>query len=126
FAHSFGTLNITGNSTLDFSASSNSSLNIGSLTFGTVGYTLAVNGWTGAQDFFTTPTSPGTRYNPPLNQVIFAGWAGENTTWQSWDNQILPVPEPTTYGAILIGLVMGLLGYRRWRQQPPVLRPRIG
>lgn len=114
--HSFGGLNVTGDSILDFAASADSTLNIGSLTFGSLSYTLAVNGWTYSQDFFTTPTSPGTRYNPPLNQVVFAGWTGDNTIWQSWDNQILPVPEPSTYGAIFFGLLLGWFGIRRWRQ----------
>jgi hypothetical protein len=26
-----------------------------------------------------------------------------------------PVPEPSTYGALLVGLVVGVLGWRRWR-----------
>ena len=43
-------------------------------------------------------------------------WTGANTKWQSYDNQITPVPEPSTYGALLMGALGALLGYRRYRK----------
>jgi hypothetical protein len=54
----------------------------------------------------------------PMNQVIFNSptWSGSDTKWQGYDDQITPVPEPSTYGAMLLGAMGALLGYRRWRR----------
>ena len=114
---SFGVLNVTANSILDFSSTANSSLNISGVTFGTVSNILTVNNWTNGNDFFTTPTNPGTIGTAPLNQIVFAGFSGNVTHWQAYDNQLTPVPEPATSGAILLGA--GLLGFgiRRRRQR---------
>jgi len=43
-------------------------------------------------------------------------YAGSDTKWQGYDNQITPVPEPSTYGAILLGAGLTCFGVRRWRQ----------
>ena len=81
-----------------------------------------VSGWTNGQDFFLSTSNPGTQGVPPLNQITFGPsggppWTGDNTSWQPWDDQITPVPEPSTYGALLLGAGFALLGYRRWRAQ---------
>ncbi|MBA3849604.1 MAG: hypothetical protein C0502_06365 [Opitutus sp.] len=113
----FGTLKLTGNSIIDFDAAANSTVNFTSLSLGS--YSLAVAGWADTQDYFNVANSPGTQGAAPLNQVTFAPsgpWTGNDTTWQSWDTQVTPVPEPSTYGALLMAAGLVGFGYRRWRQ----------
>ncbi|KAB2854791.1 MAG: PEP-CTERM sorting domain-containing protein, partial [Bauldia sp.] len=52
-----------------------------------------------------------------LSQVRFEGY-GEMSFWQEYDanySRITPVPEPSTYGALLMAAGLGFFGYRRWR-----------
>jgi hypothetical protein len=89
--------------------------------------TLEVQNWTGGTSFFysTTEPDPGGRFNPPLNQIVFdtPTWTGANTTWQGWtdgpdnDHQIVPVPEPSVYGAVAAGLAIGLVGFVALRRR---------
>ena len=48
-----------------------------------------------------------------MNQVTFNGFNAANTQWQSYDNQVTPVPEPGTYGAILLSSGLLLFSWRR-------------
>lgn len=116
----FAGLSLTDNSIIDFDAGQDSIIRFGSLSLGS--YTLAVYGWTDTQDYFYSTAAPGTQGNPPLNQITFGPsggppWTGENTTWIPFDQQVTPVPEPSTYGAMLMGAGLVFFGYRRWRQQ---------
>lgn len=118
--HVFGNLTVTGNSSLNFSGSS--TFEIENLFFSSLDYMLSIVNWTENQDFFYSRTQPGERFNPPLNQVTFGPsggppWDGSHTRWQDWDSQITPVPEPSTYGAMLMGAGLAFFGYRRWRRQ---------
>jgi autotransporter-associated beta strand protein len=89
--------------------------------------TLEVQNWTGGTSFFysTTEPDPGGRYNPPLNQIVFdtPSWTGANTTWQGWtdgpdnDHQIVPVPEPSVYGAVAAAFATGLVGFVALRRR---------
>jgi fibronectin-binding autotransporter adhesin len=116
----FGTLKLTGNSIIDFDAGADSTVQFTNFNFGA--NTLAVHGWTDAQDYFLWDTNTGpTQGNPPLNQITFGPsggppWSYPNTTWQPWDNQVTPVPEPSTYGALLMAAGLLGFGYRRWCQ----------
>jgi hypothetical protein len=67
-----------------------------------------------AADYFHSQSAyvPGTA---PLDQVEFAGWSPADTKWQSYDSQITPVPEPGSYGALLLVVGTGLLIWRRRR-----------
>lgn len=113
--HVFGTLTVTGDSTLDFSGSS--TFEIENLFFDSLDHTLNVVNWTDTVDYFLSRDTPGVRHEPPLNQVVFTGWTGDNTTYNvDTDKQITPVPEPSTYGAMLMGAGLAFFGYRRWRR----------
>jgi hypothetical protein len=47
-----------------------------------------------------------------VTSVVFSGVTG-NTVWKSFDEQISVVPEPSTYGALLLGPLTGLFAWRR-------------
>jgi len=115
---SAGTLHITGNSTIDF-AGGNSTLTATNFTID-AGVTLTVANWTNAADFFFAQNWSGATVNTsgaaPMNQVSFAGFSPSNTKWQGYDSQVTPVPEPSTYGAWLVGLVLGVRCWRRGRE----------
>jgi autotransporter-associated beta strand protein len=114
----FGNLTVTGNSIIDFGVGMNSTITFTDMMLGN--YTLSVFGWVDTLDYFYVTNSPGTRFNPPLNQVTFGPsggppWTGNNTTWLPWDTQVTPVPEPSTYGALLMAAGLSFFGWRRWR-----------
>ncbi|MBL9214949.1 MAG: hypothetical protein JNG83_05690 [Opitutaceae bacterium] len=116
---SLGTLNITGNSTLDFAGSS-STLNLNTLNI-SAGVTLTVLNWAAASDYFYTShwtgATPNTSGSAPMNQVVFNGYSGAATSWDAYDHRIRPnVPEPAVYGQLMVGLGGALLGWRRWRR----------
>lgn len=110
-----GTLNITGNSTIDF-AGADAALLVTTLTI-SAGVTLTITNWTNATDYFFAQNWSGavfdTRGSSPMNQVAFTGYSTSNTQWQSYDHQVTPVPEPSTYGALLLGALAGLFAWRR-------------
>jgi hypothetical protein len=115
------TLNITGNSVIDFAGTA-SSLTLTNFSI-SAGVTLTIQNWAAATDFFYTTNWTGASYNTmgsaPMNRVTFTGFAANQTGWDSYDNQIRPnVPEPATYGAILLGSVTVLLAARRRRTIP--------
>ncbi|HTB79631.1 MAG TPA: autotransporter-associated beta strand repeat-containing protein [Opitutaceae bacterium] len=112
----FGALSITGNSTLDFSNSSNSLLTVNSVSIQS-GLQLSVTNWANAQDYFYSNNTPGPQGSNPTNQIVFTGFSGNSTKWLSSDHEITPVPEPSTYGAILVGAGLGLFLLRRSRNK---------
>jgi autotransporter-associated beta strand protein len=105
FSSTFGALSVTANSIIDFGTGSASILNLNSLTI-TAGVTLTIANWTDTIDYFYSLLSPGA---PNLGQIAFTGYSASGTKWQSFDHQITPVPEPSTYGAafMLLGLALG-------------------
>ena len=110
-----GTLSITGNSTIDFGGAA-ASLNVTNL-FIQAGATLTITNWQNTVDFFTAGNWSGAVFNTsgssPMNQIVFSGFAGNNTKWASYDNEVTPVPEPSTYGAFLFAALLGLLCWHR-------------
>lgn len=104
-SYDFGELNITGNSIIDFSGVKDVSLTLQGLNIA-AGKTLTIVNWTDAADYFFaqgwTGATQDTRGAAPMNQIVFTGYSGNSTAWQSYDSQITPVPEPATYGAIMM------------------------
>lgn len=117
FNSTFGNLSVTANSVLDFTGVSTFRV----ADFTSITGTLSTQNWTDAIDFFYADNfanvTPGVRGDPPANQVVFnGGFSGNDTIWQSFDHQITPVPEPATYGALLLGASLLGLGFRRYRR----------
>lgn len=116
YTGTLGNLNITANSIVDFGSGVGSTLDVQSLSFASTLLTLSINNWVDTQDYFYSTTSPGPQGFTPMNQVVFNGYTGNDSRWQNFDRQITPVPEPSTYGALLFAAGLALTGYRRWRQ----------
>ncbi len=132
-----GTLNITGDTILDFGATGHSILNADNIYIA-AGKTLLIRNWTSEVDFlfansdFRQTDGGGTiaLFNQigthPQNQVHFEGDPqspdGSHTTWINYDYdgftnwEIRPIPEPSTYGAILTASSLAFLLYRRSRK----------
>jgi autotransporter-associated beta strand protein len=109
FTQTIGTLQVTGDSILDFSGTSN--LNLTTLSVA-AGVKLTVVNWVNAVDYFYATNSPGATV---LDRVEFSGFTTVDTKWLSYDRQITPVPEPSTYGAVFAGVMFALYGWRRAR-----------
>lgn len=114
----FADLTIEGTAILDFTGGSVCSpnylflddLNIAS------GNQLLIRNWIEFTDFLLVDNS--IDLDSVLPQIEFEGY-GSYAQWTPYDsnwNQIRPVPEPATYGAIFVGTLSGLLGLRRWRK----------
>jgi autotransporter-associated beta strand protein len=122
-----GTFHITGNTILDFSGSS-STLDITHLIIDD-GVNVTVRNWQNGSDFLLAQTWQGatinTRGEGDETKVIFDPPGtdpgnSDDTAWLPYDGstgEITPVPEPSTYGAILLGLCVAAVGWRRWRSQ---------
>ncbi len=116
-SYSFGTLNVTGDSTIDFAGAT--TLNV--TNFSITGGTLTILNWAAAADYFyaaswsgATPDLRDNLNTAPMNKVVFSGFAPNTTGWDSWDKQIRPnVPEPATYGALLLGTLTAFFAWRR-------------
>jgi autotransporter-associated beta strand protein len=131
-----GTLHITGDTILDFNGASSTFLSSNYLTID-AGVNIIVEGWISAANGVwraINEVNSGTLSGPndqvggtPLSQISFTGYSGMQTTWvfgnhDGWfDREIRPTPEPSTYGAIMIGAALAFIGYRRFvrRKAPP-------
>jgi autotransporter-associated beta strand protein len=114
--HIFKNLTVTANSVIDFSGAS--IVNFDTLTISN-GVTLTVRNWTDAVDYFFSSTAY-TQGTSPLNRIVFEGgppWTGANTKWLPYDRQVTPVPEPSAYGALLLGTAAVLALCRRRRKR---------
>jgi len=111
---SLATLSITGNTIIDFAGSA-ATLSATTLTIG-AGVVVTITNWLAGTDFFYAQNWVGATYDTtgsaPMNQVVFTGSTLE-TGWASLDNQVRPVPEPAFYGALLLGVGIGFLLWRR-------------
>ncbi len=121
-----GTLEITGNTILDFGNSAASILNATNIRMAP-GASLTITNWVNNVDFFfaqnwlagTTVPTLGQRGVGDELQITFNGFSNTQTAWldyQGAKHEITPAPEPSTYGAIFMAAALGFLGYRRWRK----------
>ena len=118
----FGNLAVNANSVVDFANPSTSVLSVNGVTLSGSSQ-LSVHNWANMVDYFYSGTSPGTEGSAPTNQIVFTGYTGNETHWNTYTsgpgpgNEITPAPEPATYGAIFVGLsLVGIVIYRRRRQ----------
>lgn len=116
------TLLVTANSIIDFAGTA-SSLSLANLTISN-GVTLTIQNWANAADFFFTQAWTGAVFNTtgnnPVNQVVFSNFTASDTKWLGYEDtsgsgyhQVTPVPEPSTYGAALLGALVSLVVLRR-------------
>ncbi len=116
------TLHITANSAIDFGNATASLLSVSNFLID-AGVTLTIRNWSETVDYFYAQNWAGAIFNTsgatPMNQVAFQGFSNNKTYWQDYDRQITPVPEPSTYGAMLIALAGAIVAWRRWRQRRP-------
>jgi hypothetical protein len=104
-------LHVTANSVIDFGTLGSSILGLSSLTIDS-GVTLTITDWTAAQDYFYLANQPS---SGTLSQIVFAGLAPAG--WSSFTKEVRPVPEPSTYGLLMmIAIVLGFFGLR-WNQE---------
>jgi len=119
-----GSLTVGGAATsvLDFSAASgtpttNSILSTTGVTVGS-GSALSVINWVNASNYFYSLTTPS---GATLGAINFTGtYNGRTPGWNSFTSgpdgghEITPVPEPSTYGAILVAIsLVGIVIHRR-------------
>ena len=114
FKSTFGILDVTANSIIDFNGSSGSVLEILNSVIIGAGAILTINDWVNGVDYFYSINNPGAT---ALSQITFTGFAGDPTKWQSLDTQITPVPEPASYGALMLGLSTLFAGWRLYRRR---------
>ena len=120
-----------GTITLDFSGTT-STLSATNLDIAS-GVTINIINWSLATDFFFATNWIGATADlfnngniAPMNQAVFTGYTASQTGWDSYDDRIRPnVPEPTTYGALLLAAMGALLGLRRFRQTRPTAKPAL-
>lgn len=111
---SIGTLHITGDSILDFGNSVSSNLSVTTFIID-AGVSLTINNWVNAIDTFYAQNWNGATFDSfgsaPMNQITFSSFSNTMTKWVSSNRMITPVPEPSTYGACLLGILGGLYGW---------------
>jgi len=116
--YTFDTLNITGNSIIDFSGTT--ALNVTNFNI-SANVTLTIQNWAAAADHFfainwagATPNLSDNLNTAPMNQVVFNGFAATASGWDSYNNEIRPyVPETAAYGALLLGALTAFFVWRR-------------
>ncbi|GAB5562564.1 MAG: hypothetical protein SynsKO_42110 [Synoicihabitans sp.] len=119
-----GALKVTGDTVIDFGAGEAVEFNLGSLEI-SPGATITVNNWVQFQDLWTTGSFVGGSGSVTIDerdantaQITFNGFTPADTIWLTFDfgaNEIT-VPEPSSYGAIMMALGLGLWLTRRPRR----------
>ena len=138
----FGALYITGDTILDFGDSAASVLSSANLIIN-AGVKITVQNWISMTDAWYATSALVQNNNgtitsgtlnrtgsAPENQITFTGFSNNSTAWidqtayPSFNQyEIRPVPEPSTYGALLVSGCGALLAYRRFRRRRPGASP---
>jgi autotransporter-associated beta strand protein len=113
FTSTFGALSVTASSFLDFGASGSSILRILNSVTVSSGVILTIQNWTDSVDYFYSMLSPSVA---SLGRINFAVPPVSGARWQSFDNQIVPVPETSVYGAVFLGLSALFAAWRLHRR----------
>ncbi|MBP9913915.1 MAG: autotransporter-associated beta strand repeat-containing protein, partial [Opitutaceae bacterium] len=122
-AETLGTLTIDGTAVIDFAGGNVCDANflfLDDLLMASTDSQLYIRNWVDFTDFLLVKNTA--NLNAVLSQIKFEGY-GDIAYWQEYDSvysRITPVPEPSTYGAILIGTGLAFFGYRRWRKTKTV------
>ncbi len=118
-SNTFGSLSITSSSIVDFGTTGSSILDVNGVSFAGSA-TLSVQNWANLVDYFYSNATTGTKGTAPENQIVFTGYSGNATHWNSNTDgpnnghQVSPVPEPAFYGSIMIALSLaGIVAFRR-------------
>jgi autotransporter-associated beta strand protein len=132
-SYSFSSITVPNNATatIDFGTlNAATTLAIGSLSIGT-NATLIISNWVRLSDQFTVtnaPTIDGVAVvagaNISKSSINFSNY-GELAQWNNtgvYAGQLAAVPEPSTYGAMLMAGCAGLFGLRRWRAKRRTVR----
>jgi fibronectin-binding autotransporter adhesin len=119
-----GTLKITGDTIIDFGAGEATEFNLGALEISS-GVAVTVNNWVQFQDLWTTGSFDGGFGSVTIDerddntaQITFTGFSPSDTIWLTEDfgtNEIT-VPEPSSYGAILMAFGLAAWQLRRPRR----------
>jgi len=118
----FDRLHIEGRGVLDFNGGEIGRadyLFLNRLTFADTASQLIIRRWVEYGDYLLARRSGNESLIPPiLNQIWFDGYGPAR--WIPYDNdywQIVPAPEPATYGAILGGLGLGIFAWRKRKRR---------
>jgi hypothetical protein len=122
--YTFNTITITGNTTLDFGGTIGTTLQSTNLTIQNNAI-VTVNNWVANTDLWKSTNAPSVNGSTiasggTVTGVNFTNYSGLTTSWTSSGvtaNQLYPVPEPSTYGAIMAAGCAGLIGWRRRRSR---------
>jgi autotransporter-associated beta strand protein len=114
----FGSLTVSSSSVIDFGSPSASVLDISGVTLAG-GATLSVTNWTNGVSYFYSKTTTGTQGTAPENQIVFTGYSGNATHWNTTtdgpdnEHQVTPTPEPKAFGFIMTVLSLaGIVVFR--------------
>jgi autotransporter-associated beta strand protein len=112
-----GVLTIDGKSVIDFAGGNVCDANflfLDDLLMASADSRLFIRNWVDFTDFLLVKNTAD--IGAVLSQITFEGY-GTTSYWQEYDanySRITPVPEPSTYGALLMAAGLGFFAYRRF------------
>ncbi len=122
-SETLGTLTIEGTAVIDFAGGNVCDANflfLDDLLMASPDSMLYIRNWVDFTDFLLVKNTA--NLSAVFSQIKFEGY-GDTAYWESYDStysRITPVPEPSTYGAILMGAGLAFFGYRRWKSRANV------
>ncbi len=120
----FATLTVDGRAVIDFADGNVCNPNflfLDALAI-TADSDLYIRNWIDFTDYLLVKITETPNLDLILGQIHFEGY-GPGSYWQDYDSsyvRITPVPEPSTYGALLFAALLGFFGWRRWRRTRPL------